>query len=325
MKISLVQSLGVFTLFGLGATLSTTAMAHDMGRGEHHSEHHANRCEHLPHGARCVETRGERCWESGGRFYRCHPSGGYVVCARPVETVVVQKPIVVERPVVQETVVVKRPVLCKKPVVKKVVVEEQEVVEQPVVEEQVVEQPVVEEQVVEQPVVEEQVVEQPVVEEEAVVEQPVLEEEETIVETLPARCKVVVIGGERCWERNGVYYRHCEGGYRVCHERKHWNHDKHDMGHMDHSPKHDKGGWDEHKPHHMPEQTSHKTDEFPHHKTETSHHNDFPMGNKPDHKSHTTSMGMGMGEHKPEHKPMQTSHTGMGGHMNHGGKDGKRM
>jgi hypothetical protein len=183
MKISFFNTFGAIALTGLSMSLlPTNANAHD-------TRHPGLRA--LPHGARCVTLRGERCWTAGGRYFRCNPVGvGYVEFSAPV----------IAAPLIQEDVVVTRPVVERRVVVKKTIVEEAPVVE-------------------EQAVVEKQVEEAPVVEEEAptVEEQPTLEEEDTTVEALPEGVKVVTIAGERCWVRGGIYYRHCAHGFRVCH------------------------------------------------------------------------------------------------------------
>jgi hypothetical protein len=279
MKTNLIQSFGALALIGLSVSLTpTNTFASEFARGERHPSHHDSRCSNLPHGARCISRGSERCWVSNGCYYRPHPLGGYVIC---------------ERPTYCQEVVVKRPVIRK--------------------------EIVVEQQYVEQPVVEEQYVEQPVGEETQYVEaQSYLEEEETVVETLPARCRVVVIEGERCWERDGVYYRHCEGGYRRCHPCKrghgdypkgdHWpKGDHHSQG--DNWPQHNDN---DHKPNHKPDQTGNGG--MGQHKPGKGGHNNGGMGGMGQHNPHQTGNGgSGMGQHKPH----QTG--GMGGHMNHGG------
>jgi len=255
MKMNLFNSFGALALVGLSVSLTPSNLnAHDMRHGEHRMAGHDHHCARLPHGARCVNYRGERCWAAGGCYYRSHPLGGYVLIQPSYETVVVKQP------VLEEKVVVKRPVVKK-------VVQEEEVVEETAA----VEQPVVEERVVEQPAVEETVVEEaaatPVVEEE-------LEEEDTVLETLPVGAEVVVIGGERCWLRDGVYYRRCGHGYKACHPHgngKWHNHDGHSTkGHMDHG---DKG--------HMPHQTKNNNGMGNHMPHQTKNHGGMNMGGHP--------------------------------------------
>jgi hypothetical protein len=238
MKISFFNSFGAIALTGLSMSLlPTNADAHD-------TRHPGLRS--LPHGARCVNYRGERCWTAGGRYFRTGPLGvGFVEIETPVITAAV----------VQEDVVVTRPVVERRVVVKKTIVEEA---------------PVVEEQVV----VEKQVEEAPVVEEAATVEEPVLEEEDTVVDALPDGVQVVVIGGERCWMRDGVYYRHCDHGFKVCHPYgKHFP--KHDLpkGKMEHRPVLNHGPVD-HAPHgvvnHM-DHTAHTAHSTANHKGDKSH------------------------------------------------------
>lgn len=222
------SNLSALALAGLGFSLFSTSSFAGEYRGEY-------RCSRLPHDACRVTHRGQSCWYSGGRYFRCHPQGGYVLCERPVvNTVCVKRPVVrrvvVERPVVERRVIcqqVVQPVIHKKVVVQE---EEQPVVEeqQPVLEEQapveeqpvVEEQPAVEEEVISAPICKKKIYQQAVVSQdytEEAYEEPSLVEDQTVVEALPSRCHQVVVRGERCWESNGVYYRHCQGGYRMCH------------------------------------------------------------------------------------------------------------
>lgn len=275
MKTTFINSLGALALAGLSVSLlPANASAHEIHRGEHRM-HRDFRCARLPHGARCVTYGGERCWYSSGCYYRVHPLGGYVVVRPTYETAVVRQP------VIEKTIVVKRPVVRKK------------IVQEEVVEEAAAEQPVVEEKEIvnEQPVVEESqtTVEEPapVVEEQE--EAPALEEEETVVEALPEGSEVVVIGGERCWLRDGVYYRRCDRGYKVCH------------------PHGNKGTW-EGRPHHFPmgSANSKPTGSHPH----PAKHFPNDMGN---HTMGNHNMGgHNMGNH-------QMHPTGNMGHMNNGG------
>jgi hypothetical protein len=67
----------------------------------------------------------------------------------------------------------------------------------------------------EQPIVQRRVVES-YVEEPTYVEEPAYEEEE-VISYLPTQCTTVYVGGERCWYRNGCYYRHSGRGYSKFH------------------------------------------------------------------------------------------------------------
>ncbi len=132
-------------------------------------ERHINR---LPRDARVVSVRGERCWTSGGAYYRINPTGGFVLFQPTVEAAVI---------------------------------------EQPTVEAAVIEQPAVEVET-EAPIVEEQTTTT------SVVEEPVAEEEDdTVVNVLPQDSQVVVINGESCWVRGGVYYHSFNHGFKVFH------------------------------------------------------------------------------------------------------------
>jgi hypothetical protein len=228
MKISFLNTFGAIALTGMSVSLFTPNLsAGDFRRGEPRPAMHR-----LPHDARAVNYRGERCWVSGGHYYRSNPLGiGFVEIDAPVIAApVVQEDIVITHPIVDARVVVRTPVVVQKTVV-------------------------------EEPVVEQQVEEAPVVEESTVEEAPVLEEEDTVVEVLPEGCQVVVIGGERCWVRDGVYYRHCDHGYKVCHPKGKFHPLSHNKA-VDHKPvlAHPEH---EHAPHNVVNHIDHK-DHFAH-------------------------------------------------------------
>ncbi len=88
-------------------------------------EHHLNR---LPRDARVVSVHGERCWMSGGAYYRINPTGGFVLFQPTVEAAVIEQPAV-------ETVEVDRLVctVAQQPVVTTTTTT---VVEEPIVEDE---------------------------------------------------------------------------------------------------------------------------------------------------------------------------------------------
>jgi hypothetical protein len=100
MNTTFFSTFGALAIAGLSVSLiPATTYAGDV-RVIH--EHHIN---HLPRDARVVSVSGERCWTSGGAYYRINPTGGFVLFQPTVEAAVIEQPAVeveTSAPIVEE-------------------------------------------------------------------------------------------------------------------------------------------------------------------------------------------------------------------------------